>query len=207
MSPHAIITVVTGLPRSGTSLMMQMLRAGGFPIFSDGVRAPDAHNPRGYLEHAAVKGLPQDAQWLPQARGKAVKVISYLLPHIPPDEAIDVILMRRSLMAVMASQATMLGTASYTASNLTRDEDRLRRLYQQELEETVRHLRGRRHARVLEVAYAATLRDPPRVVETLADWLRAPLDRATAARAVEPALSRHGFHDSACVSLTHQLTL
>ena len=45
-----MISIVSGLPRSGTSLMMQMLAAGGMPIMSDEIRAPDTHNPRGYLE-------------------------------------------------------------------------------------------------------------------------------------------------------------
>src|SRR5579862_9614784 len=69
------ITIVSGLPRSGTSLMMQMLQAGGLPLLTDGVRAPDESNPRGYFEHEAVKHSHNDVSWLDHANGKAVKVI------------------------------------------------------------------------------------------------------------------------------------
>ena len=73
------ITIVSGLPRSGTSLMMQMLAAGGVPVLTDGVRAPDADNPRGYFEFEPVKRTKRDASWVAQARGKAVKVVYPLL--------------------------------------------------------------------------------------------------------------------------------
>src|SRR5262245_31552152 len=68
------VTIVTGVPRSGTSLVMQMLVAGGLPALSDGVRAPDADNPRGYFEYEPAKRLLRDAGWLPRAQGRALKV-------------------------------------------------------------------------------------------------------------------------------------
>ncbi|MBK6831011.1 MAG: hypothetical protein IPG92_09875 [Flavobacteriales bacterium] len=74
------ITVVSGLPRSGTSLVMQMLAAGGMEPLTDGARAADADNPKGYFEFERVKALPADHHWLEEARGKAVKVIHQLLP-------------------------------------------------------------------------------------------------------------------------------
>ncbi|MFO1003217.1 MAG: hypothetical protein U0936_23025 [Planctomycetaceae bacterium] len=75
-----MITVVSGLPRSGTSLAMQMLAAGGLPVLGDEHRPADEDNPRGYLEDARVKSLERDATWLAEAEGKAVKIISFLLP-------------------------------------------------------------------------------------------------------------------------------
>ena len=79
------VIVVSGLPRSGTSLMMQMLRAGGLPVLSDDQRAPDEDNPRGYLELERIKNLRTDQRWLDEAPGKAVKIIHLLLMELPFD--------------------------------------------------------------------------------------------------------------------------
>jgi hypothetical protein len=103
-----MITIVSGLPRSGTSLVMQMLAAGGFPILADNQRAPDDDNPRGYLEFEPVKSLERDASWLADAEGKAVKIVSFLLMKLPPSFDYRVIFVRRDLDEVLRSQAKML---------------------------------------------------------------------------------------------------
>src|SRR5436853_6777630 len=102
------IVVVSGLPRSGTSLMMQLLDAGGIPIVTDNVRAPDTDNPRGYCEFERVKSLKRDASWLPGIRGKAVKMVSQLLYDLPANEKYKVIFMECDLHEVVASQEKML---------------------------------------------------------------------------------------------------
>ncbi len=102
------ITVVSGLPRSGTSMMMQMLEAGGLEIFTDKERTADESNPKGYYEHGAVKNLAKNKKWLPQANGKAVKVIAQLLPHLPMNFRYQIIFMERNLLEVMQSQQQML---------------------------------------------------------------------------------------------------
>ena len=102
------ITVVSGLPRSGTSMMMQMLEAGGMEIFTDNERRPDESNPKGYFEHGAVKNLAKNKSWLPGANGKAVKVIAHLLPHLPKNFRYRVIFMERDLLEVVRSQQRML---------------------------------------------------------------------------------------------------
>jgi hypothetical protein len=104
------ITVVSGLPRSGTSLMMQMLAAGGIPPLTDHRRAPDESNPRGYFEFEPVKRLRTDRLWIGQAQGHAIKVIQLLLRELPTDGQFDyrVILMHRSMAEVLASQRAML---------------------------------------------------------------------------------------------------
>ena len=79
-----MIVIVSGLPRSGTSLMMQMLQAGGMPLLIDDLRPADTDNPNGYWEYEPVKRLQQDKSWIPQAEGKAVKVVSALLQYLPP---------------------------------------------------------------------------------------------------------------------------
>ena len=110
--PREFVTVVSGVPRSGTSLLMQLLDAGGIPALSDGLRAPDASNPRGYYEHALIKGLgrdPRAADLVRGARGRALKVIHALLAALPADVPLRVVVADRALADVVASQADMLG--------------------------------------------------------------------------------------------------
>jgi len=103
-----VITIVSGLPRSGTSLMMQMLHAGGMQLLTDFERRPDADNPRGYCEWEPAKLLPKQPELIAQAEGKAVKVITQLLMSIPKGHEYRVIIMKRPLSEVLASQDEML---------------------------------------------------------------------------------------------------
>ncbi|MEO1259064.1 MAG: alkaline phosphatase family protein [Bacteroidota bacterium] len=102
------IHIVSGLPRSGTSMLMQMLEAGGLEIFTDKERKPDENNPKGYYEHNAVKSLATNKQWLPEAEGKVVKAVANLLPHLPPRFKYKVVFIERDLHEVLASQRKML---------------------------------------------------------------------------------------------------
>lgn len=103
------VTIVSGLPRSGTSMMMSMLEAGGVPVLSDGVRTADADNPKGYYEFERVKKIKDDKAWLPEARGKVVKMISQLLLDLPEDGSeYKVIFMRRHIHEILASQKQMM---------------------------------------------------------------------------------------------------
>jgi hypothetical protein len=103
-----MITIVSGLPRSGTSLMMQMLAAGGMPVLSDGERKADTDNPRGYLEWERIKQLPKEPALIGEAEGKVVKVISQLLLSLPDEHEYRVIFMQRPLPEVLKSQDEML---------------------------------------------------------------------------------------------------
>jgi hypothetical protein len=102
------LVVVTGLPRSGTSMLMQMLAAGGMRFLSDGLREADEDNPRGYLEFEPVKNLLKDSKWLFEGAGKAVKIVAPLLAALPPGLACRVILSERDLDEVLDSQERML---------------------------------------------------------------------------------------------------
>src|ERR1700741_4498489 len=104
------IVVVSGLPRSGTSMMMRMLEAGGLPIVSDGERAADIDNPKGYFELERIKNLEHetDKSYLSAARGKAVKVISFLIKELPDENDYRVVFMRRDLDEVLTSQQKMI---------------------------------------------------------------------------------------------------
>ena len=102
------IYIVSGLPRTGTSMMMQMLHKGGLEVFTDGERGADENNPLGYYEHEVVKTLPRNKRWLPESKDKAVKVIANLLPHLPPQYQYKIVFMERNLYEVVTSQRKML---------------------------------------------------------------------------------------------------
>src|SRR5215510_4110835 len=89
------ITIVSGLPRSGTSMMMKMLAAGGLEPLTDNIRTADEDNPKGYFEFERVKQIEQDNTWLEYARSRVVKLISALLNLLPPSCHYQVVLMVR----------------------------------------------------------------------------------------------------------------
>jgi len=103
-----IITIVSGLPRSGTSMMMKMLEAGGMEILKDEIRKADEDNPAGYYEFEKVKELKKDVSWLENAKGKSVKIISSLLEHLPEKYTYKIIFMHRNMEEILNSQRQML---------------------------------------------------------------------------------------------------
>jgi hypothetical protein len=183
-----MITIVSGLPRSGTSLMMQMLTAGGMPILSDGERRADVDNPRGYLEWERIKQLPKDPACIAEAEGKAVKVISQLLLSLPPQHEYRVIFMQRPLPEVMASQDEMLRRRG----NFDPDEDNsvVARAFQDHLSDVYAWLNSKPHVKVNRVQYHAVLREPKETAENVARFLGVPLDVEAMAKQVDGTLYR-----------------
>ena len=179
------IIVVSGLPRSGTSMMMRMLAAGGVPILTDDRRAPDANNPLGYFEFEPVKDLASGAEprWLDQARGKAVKIVSFLLTWLPETHEYQVIFMRRGLREMTASQRDMLGEPG--------EPGRLERVYADHLEEVDRFLARRTCFSTLEVEHGHVIAHPEDEARRIAAFLGRPLDVSAMASAVDPRLYRH----------------
>ena len=182
---RAEIVVVTGLPRSGTSLMMQLLAAAGLPILADDQRAPDDDNPHGYLEDARVKSLQRDHSWLGEARGRALKVVSPLLQYLPPEHRYVVVWMERDLSEVLASQARMLERAGHSPG----DDDALRRGFERQASAARKQLE-RYATRILPVGYASAIANAGRTAREVCAFLGGELDAAAAAAAVEPALYR-----------------
>ena len=187
------ITIVSGLPRSGTSLMMQMLAAGGIPPLTDAQRASDESNPRGYLELEAVKRLKADKSWLPQARGKAVKVIHLLLPEligqgVPEDLRFRVVMMRRPVAEVVASQRAMLARQGKAAAALP--DAQLGKLFTDQLERVERLLADHPAFEVCPVQYPVLVADPAAEAARVNVFLGGSLDEAAMARSVDPALYR-----------------
>jgi hypothetical protein len=186
-------TVVSGLPRSGTSMAMQMIVAGGIPALADGLRAADDDNPRGYFEFERVKSLRTDKAWLDEARGKVVKVIHMLLTELPDDRPYRVVFLDRRLEEVVKSQSTMLARSGRAGGGLA--PDRLMAVYAQQLVQVKAWLAARPNFAVLEVAHAALLADPAGQAAAIAGFLRdgagPALDEAAMAAAVDPSLHRN----------------
>jgi hypothetical protein len=183
-----MIVVVSGLPRSGTSLMMQMLRAGGMPLLIDDRRPADADNPNGYWEYEPVKRLQQDNSWIPKAEGKAVKVISALLPYLPPHHTYKIIFMQRPMQELLASQAVMLERRG--AQGGKADEQTLGTVFAQHLDHTERWLATQQHMTVLYVHYHETIAAPEATAARVAHFLDLPLAIDAMARAIDPRLHR-----------------
>lgn len=188
MTTRNYVSVVSGMPRSGTSLLMQMLGAGGIAALTDHLRAPDVHNPRGYFEYEPVKRIAQDASWVEAARGKAVKIIYRLLAHLPANFEYRVVFMERNLGEVFASQREMLRLRGDTA--VEQQEEPIIAAFSAELVETRRWLSGQPNIRTLFVPYADILSDPEHWSNALSSFLDG-LDVAAMATVIEPSLRHH----------------
>jgi hypothetical protein len=167
--PHGYITIVSGLPRSGTSLMMQMLQAGGMKLLTDGQRVPDENNPRGYFEHEAVKHSRKDLSWLEQAGGKAVKVIHLLLSELPADRNYRVIFMLRDLEEVIVSQRVMLQQQGRPPATLT--DAALSGVFEKQLATTRQWIGSRPNFRVLYINYRDVIDRPLDMAEQINAFL------------------------------------
>jgi hypothetical protein len=184
-----MITIVSGLPRSGTSLMMQMLAAGGLPVLSDGERIADTDNPKGYLEWERIKQLPKDPSSIAEAEGKVVKVISQLLLSLPDGHDYRIIFMQRPLPEVLKSQDEMLKRrGTYEGGG---DSSAIEDAFQRHLMDVNRWLTGKSNISVLRVHYHKTLREPQATAEAVADFLKVPLDVEAMTKQVDGSLYRN----------------
>jgi len=185
------ITIVSGLPRSGTSMMMKMLEAGGIPLLTDQQRQPDADNPEGYYELEVVKKLGDDVAWLADAEGKAVKIISQLLIQLPVDaHQYRVLLMERTIDEVLASQAEMLKRRGTDRAARAGDDDALRSLFERHLEEVRQWLRGHDNFDFLSVQFDAVHANPTLQSERVSEFFGGGLDIPSMAAAVNKRLYR-----------------
>jgi hypothetical protein len=187
----APVYVVSGLPRSGTSMMMRMLDAGGIAPFTDGERAADIDNPEGYYEFERVKQLETDpdTSWVRQARGRALKVISFLLRHLPDDNAYRIVYMRRHLDEVLRSQDKMLDRLGNPAPGA--DVEATRESYRNDIVAARLHARKQPNMELIEIHYADAIADPRSVAHTVNEFLGASLDEAAMAAAVREKLYRN----------------
>lgn len=187
------ITIVSGLPRSGTSVMMQMLVAGGIPPLTDELRQPDADNPRGYYEYERAKKIKTDRAWLPEAEGKVVKMVHLLLLDLPLDRRYDIVFMRREPHEVVKSQSVMLARSGKQGGAIAPEQ--LIAVYQQQIERVLGFLAGSPLVQVHEVSYNELIREPAAAARGIAAFLGANggrvMDVDAMAGAVDPALYRN----------------
>ncbi len=185
------VVVVSGLPRSGTSMMMQMLDAGGLPILTDGKRAADESNQRGYYEFEPATRTGRDNAWVADAGGKGVKIVAQLLEGLPPDLPVRVVFMQRPLGEVLASQSSMLKRLGRDGAKLA--DRQLADVFRKQVDRVARALANRPAVSLLPVEYHDALADPGNVAKRVNAFLGGGLDEAQMAGAIDPALRREGL--------------
>lgn len=184
------VVIVCGLPRSGTSMLMQMLVAGGLPALTDGIRSADEDNPRGYFELEAVKQMENGAPWLDDARGKVVKIVAPLISHLPDGVACRVLLTERDINDIIASQRQMMLRRGRSVSETPARLARLKTEYLRLIVWTKGFLASRPGTKLLCLDRNAVIRDPRRAADAINRFLGGNLDVDRMAGEVKPELSR-----------------
>jgi hypothetical protein len=183
------VTIVSGLPRSGTSMMMKMLEVGGLPPLTDNLRTADEDNPKGYYEFERVKQLPKgDVAWLPEAQGKVVKVIAALLPSLPGGYHYRVIFMQRAMPEVLASQRQMLIRRGEDPNKIP--DDILAKLFEKHLKQVNDWVSQQPNVERLDVSYNEMLKNPQPFIDQIYAFLGSQLDIQRMATVVDPSLHR-----------------
>jgi hypothetical protein len=186
---EAFVTIVSGLPRSGTSMMMRMLEAGGLPVLTDNLRVADVDNPRGYYEFEPAKKTKNDPSWLEGAGGKVVKMVYQLLYDLPADREYRVIFLRRELAEVLASQRKMLERLGRDDGGIS--DDKMAMLFRSQLSKFEAWSKDQAHLKILEVNYNRMVADPRQQVEEINGFLGGNLDVEAMVKVVEPDLYRN----------------
>jgi len=188
MNGKDVITVVSGLPRSGTSMMMSMLKAGGIEPLIDGIRKADEDNPKGYFELERVKKVKEDNAWLEDAKGRLVKIITQLLTQLPSTYRYKVIFMRRNIDEILASQKQMLiRRGTYDAS--VRDED-MGKMLLAHADQVCRWAATQEHIDCIDADYNAILADAAPHIDRINQFLGGGLNTEAMTAVVDQALYR-----------------
>ena len=182
------IIIVSGLPRSGTSLMMSMLQAGGMDLLIDGIRTPDEDNPKGYYEFERVKQIADDQEWLQDAQGRVVKMIAELLRRLPATHTYRVIFMQREMEEILASQRQMLIRRG-EPTDTVRDDD-MARMYRRHLDQVEDWIAEQPNVATLYVRYNDLLSDPSPHVQRVNDFLGGALNIDAMTSVIDSSLYR-----------------
>ena len=184
------IIIVSGLPRSGTSMLMKMLEAGGLPPLIDNIRTADDDNPKGYYEFERVKGMDKgDTAWLAEAQGKVVKVISALLKFLPDEYHYKIIFIRRNMPEILASQRKMLVRRGEDPDKI--DDVQMAELFTKHVAQVEGWLKEQPNMSVLYVHYSEILIDPQPQIMRINQFLGDTLDTDQMTTVVDPALYRN----------------
>ncbi|MFN5912552.1 MAG: sulfotransferase [Bacteroidota bacterium] len=178
------ITVVTGLPRSGTSLMMQLFAKSGIPILSDGLRTSDINNPEGYYELEAVKGIVRDNSFLKDAQGKVIKIVAPLPIFLDKQYQYRVVFMRRDMDEILRSQEKML------SKDQTSEREKFRTIYEFHLNKTYKFF-DQQNIPYLDVQYKELVTDPEPQVRQLVEFCKIPVSLEDLVQVVKPELYRN----------------
>lgn len=190
MSANDTITIVSGLPRSGTSMMMSMLDAGGIPPVQDGIRTADEDNPKGYYEFERVKKIKEDKAWLPEAKGKVVKMISQLLLDLPTEGyTYKILFMRRAMPEILASQKEMMKRRGTIKDGGPSDQD-MADLLGKHVEQVLKWVDKQNCMQLLEVDYNAMLKNAVPHIAAVNAFLGGNLDTAAMSAVVDKNLYR-----------------
>jgi hypothetical protein len=183
------IPIVSGLPRSGTSLMMSMLAAGGLAVMTDHLRIADDDNPVGYFELEDVKKLINgEHSWLAQSKGKAVKVISTLLPYLPDGYHYRIIFMRRPMEEVLASQRKMLINRGENPDKVS--DDQMAEMFKGNLQQSERWMNSQSYATRIDINYRQLVTHPRPLVAEINTFLGGGLDEDKMLGVIDPSLYR-----------------
>jgi len=181
------ITIVSGLPRSGTSMMMNILTAGGIQALPDGQRSPDESNPKGYFELEKVKHLGRDRSFLPDAVGKVVKIVSPLLKHLSPEYRYSVVFMERNIEEMLASQRQMMIKRGELAPD---DDEKMAAIYTRHLRDVKSWLSLQPNIEVIYISYNEVLKSPRTNIDSINHFLGNGLDPDAMLAAVDRSLYR-----------------
>ncbi len=183
------VIIVSGLPRSGTSMMMKMLEAGGQVILTDNLREADANNPKGYYEFERVKQMKDgDLAWLSEAVGRVVKIVTGLIMFLPSDYNYKIIFMRRDLNEILSSQKKMLGRLGKEDDNIP--DDKMAKVYEEHLKEVRGWLIRQPNIETLYVNYNSMVKDPTEALTKINDFLGGGMDVPVMAGVVDKELYR-----------------
>ena len=189
MANRDYLTIVSGLPRSGTSLMMQMIHVGGIPALTDEIRKPDEDNPRGYYEFEPVKRTKQDPAWVAGGVGKVVKMVHLLLRDLPAGSRYRVIFARRDLDEVVQSQNIMLERHGKSSGGLPLE--RMKQMFLAQISEVQNFMNSRpADFRFIEVNYNELLAAPKPHVSRISAFLDG-LNEAAMLSAIDAKLYRN----------------
>lgn len=186
---ESFIPIVSGLPRSGTSLMMSMLSAGGLEALTDQRRVADGDNPLGYFElEDAKKLIKGEHSWLAKSNGKVVKVISTLLPYLPDGYSYRIVFMRRAIEEVLASQRKMLINRGENPDKVS--DVQMTEVFKMDLQQSERWINSQAHVTRLDIHYKQLIDEPRPLVSEINRFLGGELDEDKVLSAIDPSLYR-----------------
>ena len=185
---HRFITIVSGLPRSGTSLMMRMLNVGGIPALCDEHRTPDADNPNGYYEFESVKSIQNYSEWIDRAVGHSVKMVYNLLEHLPTDREYRVVFMRRQIDEIIQSQRAMLLRNGIKTEI---PDEEIKELFERVLRQFYSWLPSQTHLKLINVSYNELLSRPASTIAQINRHLGYSLDTEAMAQVIDHSLYRN----------------